>query len=430
MLLEHIIVNKKKTSVSKLLFIVLPLIILFLGNTAIKLVNYKYYGVYTRVDVEGTPFAECIKTLYSVKNDDEIEYVTMSRAKLDKIYEASPTLASIRTELDSQIDYYGKKDRKPNDNEVEDGWFWWSLRFAVRDAGYYKDAKTANEFYQKVIDEINKAFEEGKLEKQSTMPSALMSPWKKGYTGKLFKTFFKIVGYTNSFKDLELSLREGDGLEKNISYFESLTNNKAIYPTKTVLSGYYEYDKSDYVIKIVNINNEIIHSIDCKKKELCSIKYETNISKNDMKVVIDSPGEDIKEISLEYLDNTGDNYNIYVDSNYEGNSAQKQILGVYIKKLNIISKVYKILMPIVSVVAIICYVVIIIKTIKNKKEYINSFLIVTSIILSYIVLLLGVSYNEISSCHSISYMYLSGAYPLILMFDVLCIGMIFNNKKQ
>ena len=431
MVFGYIITNKKKTSIPKLIFMVLPLIILFLGNTAIKLVNYKYYGVYTRVDEEGTPFAECMKTLYSVKNDDEIEYVTMSRAKLDKIYEVSPTLASIKDNIDLHIGIFEQSDRKPGDNEVEDGWFWWVLRFAVNDAGYYKDAKTADEFYQKVIDEINKAFDEGKLEKQSTMPSALMSPWKKGYTGKLFKTMLEVVAYTNTYDKVETLVIESSGLDKNISYFESATNNKAIYPTKTKLNGYYTYDKDDYTFTIVNQSNDVIYKKECAKKEACSINFDTNVSKNDIKLVVYTKSSEIENKYLDYENNISDNYNLYLDSNYEANNVQKQVAGVYAKKLNIIAKVYKIVTPILSVLGIISYLVLIIRTIKDRKEYMDKFLIVTSIFLSYIVLITGVSYNHISSCFSISYMYLSGAYPLILMFDIISIGLLFkNNKKQ
>ena len=47
----------------------------------------------------------------------------------------------------------------------------------------------------------------------------------------------------------------------------------------------------------------------------------------------------------------------------------------------------------------------------------EKWLIISSVIASYLVLALGVSYNHISSCDSISTLYLSGAYPLIIIFD-------------
>ena len=57
--------------------------------------------------------------------------------------------------------------------------------------GYYCDAKTADEFYSKVAVEIETAFEEGStiIEKQKTMPSALMSPWREGYFSKIVENY-------------------------------------------------------------------------------------------------------------------------------------------------------------------------------------------------------------------------------------------------
>lgn len=425
----EVLLSKKK-ELKKILVFIIPLIILFIGNIGIKTINYIHYGVFVRIDEESTPFADSMKLLYSVKDKEYIENVTMTKEKLERIYKVSPTLASIKNNIDNQYYTYDTCDRIPGDGEIEDGWFWWAYRAAVEDAGYYKDAKTANEFYNKVNKELREAFNKKELEKQSTMPSALMSPWKKGYLSKLLKSMYESIIYTTSFKEVDAAVVESDGKINGISYFETVTNNKAIYPTLTSISGYYTYDKEDYKVKIINTNNELLYEVDCNKKMACEVEYQTNISKNDLRVIAFKNKNELDNISLEYNSNYGDNYKLYVNSNYEGNKAQIQVLNVYVKKLNIISSLYRVITPILSILGIISYIIIIIKTIKNRKEYMDIFLMITSILLSYIVLIAGISYNHISSCYSISYMYLCAAYPLILMFSLLCLAEVYNISKS
>ena len=342
LIVNNIIVKK---NYKKIIIFLLPLLFLTIGNIGIKCMNYIHYGTYVRIDEENSAFSNAMKTIYSVKDEKNQKWVSVSRDKIKKLYEVSPTLNNIQRDLDYYMDTYAIIDRTV-DNEVEDGWFWWSFRFAVQESGYYETPKKAEDFYNNVTREINNAIKDGKLEKISTMPSALMSPWKKGYGLKLLDTINKEIIYTNSFKDLKLSLVESDGIDRNISYFESLTNDQAIYPTS--------------------------------------------------------------------------------ENNLEANIHKKKVLNVYIGKLNIISNIYRIA-PILSIVALISYIVLTIKLIKNKT-LIDKWLIVTSILLSYIVLLIGVGYNHISSCHSITYMYLCATYPLILMFDML--NIMFIKIKQ
>ena len=106
-------------------------------------------------------------------------------------------------------------------------------------------------------------------------------------------------------------------------------------------------------------------------------------------------------------------------TNYQKN-VQK-----YVDRLNFIGDIYKVVNPILFVISIVLFVIItinvIINLIKKKYDLIPKYLILSSVLLSLIVLVFGVSYNEIASCDSIRYMYLSGAYPLLLIFELLVI---------
>ena len=446
MLIEHIVVNKKKLNIKFLGTLFIPFIVLFLCNTAIKLVNYKAYGVMVRVDEDDTPFSKVIETIYSVPPKEEIEYVSVTKEKLERIYEVSPTLKSIEPELSKYISIFEGSDRHPNDGEVEDGWFWWTIRFAAYEAGYYKDAKTADKFYTDITNEIVKAQEEGKLEKGSTMPSALMSPWRKGYSKKLASTLVDIYKYTNSYEDVGLKTSLSSGSSKNIGLFEILTNNKAIYPYSLDINGSYN-SNTNSTISIL-YKDEVLDTIECNNN--CNINFETTSDELDEKNVYELDERNVyvkinennteKAVNIyefirsEDIQNEYSNLKLNYDSNYDVTTNQLKVASIYNAKSNIISIVYKKTGLILGIVSLLLYIFITVIALFKNHKLIDKWLIISSVFASYLVLLLGVSYNHISSCYSITTLYLCGAYPLIIVFNLLTIftfiDLINKNKKE
>ena len=330
--------NNKKIKINKdltykVVVAILPIIILFISLNTVKLINKHYYGVSIYNEISDGYFGKVIKIMYSVKTDENIEYVTVTRNKLNKLYECSETLNSMKEELENSMNAWDGADRKPGDGQVEDGWFWWALKAAVEEKGMYQNAEMANEFYKKIYEEIDTAIKEGKLETQISMPSNLMSPWKSEYFTKLPVEMARTSWYIANFNEVETVNRasENDG-----RLYEALTNDNAIYTTD------------------LNGNPDIM------------TKY-----------------------------------------------TQK-----YVDRVNSIGNIYKKIGVIFTLFSLVIYVIFTINVIRKKyrKELINTWLLLTGIGCSLIVLIAGVSYNQITSCFSRYYMYLSGAYPLLIGF--------------
>lgn len=338
---------------SRVVVTILPIIILFCSLHAVRFVNYMNYGVYVYNEINDGYFGKVIKTIYSVKTDENIEYVTATRQKINLLYENSETLNSIKAELEESLDSWDLCDRNPEDTQVEDGWFWWALKGAAENAGMYENAEKSNEFYKKVYEEINLAIKDGKIDTQSTMPSNLMSPWKNEYFVSLPKTMLKTACYIVNFEGVETVNTAGDipidfvGTRK----FEAITNNLA--------------------------------------------------------------ASNVNETSNE-IDNTSKYTEKYVD------------------RVNAIGRIYKGAGLILAVIAIICYIIVTIRLIKTKErsKIIDNWLLFSGVACSLIVLIGGVSYNHITSCYSIYYMYLSGAYPLVTIFSACNICYLAENKKE
>lgn len=331
-----------KTLVGKVIVSILPLIILFGSMNLIRTINYAKYGVYVYNEINDGYFGKVIKAMYSVKTDEDIQYVTVTRNKLNKIYEYSETLSSIKPQMEASMDAWDYNDRHPGDTQVEDGWFWWALKEAGENAGIYENAQTANEFYRKVYEEIEQAKKDGNLETQMSMPSNLMSPWKASYWVELPKTMIEITWYIINFEDVETVNYavdipdDADGIRR----FEAFTNNLAV--------GNTEDTNADYITK-------------------------------------------------------------YTEK--------------YVDRLNFIGNIYQISGAVIAIIAFICYIIMTMKLIKSKdkSDTLDAWLLITGVGLSLVVLILGVSYNHITSCYSKYYMYLSGAYPLV---TIVCIASI------
>ena len=95
----------------------------------------------------------------------------------------------------------------------------------------------------------------------------------------------------------------------------------------------------------------------------------------------------------------------------------------YVERLNFIGNIYQISGAVIAIIAFICYIIMTMKLIKSKdkSDTLDAWLLITGVGLSLVVLILGVSYNHITSCYSKYYMYLSGAYPLV---TIVCIASI------
>lgn len=114
--------------ISKSIVVILPIIILFTSLHITRAINYKKYGVYVYNEINDGYFGKVIKIIYSIKTDEDIQYVTATRNKINILYESSETLNSIKPELEASMDAWANNDRHPGDMQVEDGWFWWALK--------------------------------------------------------------------------------------------------------------------------------------------------------------------------------------------------------------------------------------------------------------------------------------------------------------
>lgn len=344
--------NKKETlKKQKLLLLsyLLPGIILGFFTAIIMCLNFHFYGVFTYNELTNSAFTKCIKTIYSVKPEEEIEFVDVTRKNIEKIAEVSPTFNLVKKQLLENIVY----DRNPNDDQIENGWFASDFRYYSARIGNWQTAKESRDFYNNITKEINQAFKEGKLEKRAVMASSLFMPWRDDYLEILLKTFNQSIKYIISYNEVYVSIEASDVLGQNDTF-----------------------EKFKYIT-----NDNIINSED------------TDVQ------------EKLKNVSEEQV-------NI----------------------LNAIGKIYRYTGAVLFILAVIIYILFIIKMIieikKKKYETINIVLVLSILMISIVLSVLGVSYTDVSSKPVIGYEFFSAAYPLVLIFCFLAISKVSENVKE
>ncbi len=246
-IIAKILKNKKINFeiISKAIILFIPIICLSIFGNWIANQNLKYYGVKTKNVLTDSSFSDAMRAIYKVKPEKYIDAVSVPMEKIDRMANASLSFNAITPKLKEYSKNYGAIDRIPGDGEIEDGWILWALRSAVYDSGC-NTLEKEEEGYKKIATELNTAMENGVLETQFTMPSAMMSPFRTSYIPTLIKSFIKCALYVSTYDEIEITSDEPSETDpkyfETIKEFEYITNNKAIYPNN--IDGQQEYINS------------------------------------------------------------------------------------------------------------------------------------------------------------------------------------------
>ena len=258
---------KKRRNLDSVLCAVLlflaPFLVLLGGNTAVSLANQHYYGMRI-VNEADAGFGQMIKTMYSIKNAEYIEHVSVSAEKLERMYAVSPTLRRIRPELNKSMQIMDAgTDQVVGDGEVEDGWFFWCIRTALENSGIAKTLPEADAFYRQVNRELQEAIRDpaNGFETQWVMPSALMSPWQPGYEGKLVENIARAFVYVIKYEEVSAAPRVVDPAVEGMSYlFDGITGNASIHSGERFVDEYRQMyiSRADAVTAVYQAVNPFV----------------------------------------------------------------------------------------------------------------------------------------------------------------------------
>lgn len=425
--------------------ILLPLLCVYGTGKVTGFLNQHYYGTSVVNELNDGAFADMMQTIYSVGDPKELKQTSVSREKLELLYEHSATLGGIRQEMDAQFAAWCGDEEYSRIWEVEDGWFFWILRDAMSDAGCYESPETMRAFCEAVTAELQEAIADGKLEKRATMPSAMMSPWRKGYFLKTLGAMWELHQYANSYEGLytqaAYSVDDGAG---GIGHFEEMTGNKAFCYEhgKAEVSGWLASSKVEKLV-VKDQNGSTVENVkwlespdlpdylaqigrDSGRADRCRFSFEIGNDEYEGGLLLygyDADGSRVFSYALVsgaegFVDE--DNL-LMLDECYilPNNNAHVAKISWKIDLLNDIWQIYALTGPylwIVGVVMFACVTVRMLTGIKKGQKHMDIWLVLAALLGSYLVLLGGIGYTHVSAFDAVNATYLSASYPMIASF--------------
>ncbi len=422
---------------------ILPVIALFASNLVISAVNYKEYGIFAVNDRSGTYFADFISDLLRIKADDAADTVWISQDAVNRALQVSPSLNEMKPQIEQMF-----SSGWASGGEINGDLIVWTLRDAAAQAGYYRDAVTANEYFRNVHEEISLAFKDGRLEKKDAvylsnlsdgfvfsedMPELLsfmaedfrmLSGYEKSATGAYTgsgnwyqrRYIEAMTGANIVYNDVYMNIKgwiilKEDGKSKTITLTDengNTVNTPSLQESADILEVYPEYDNSGVSRFQTDVRGE----------------YRNGLFLN-----IYTDGSLLDTIPLVSGLTETDSYIVNVESAAALNDPELGYAKRIVSFSNKIVGLYKISGNLLTAAAVLSYIVLTVYMIyrMRRKEFYwwNIWLVITGLAGSCLVLIAAVSWfteflTKIQGTGHL-YHYSTGALPVMEMIKILSV---------
>lgn len=444
--------TREKAYLVKLLLFALPFFCLWGTGEVIAGLNEKYYGIHTTNELQNSGFSEMYKTMMSVKPEEDIEGVTLTSEKIARMCDASPTLKKIEPYFATSKAYWAGDEEAAKTWEVRDGWVFWIVRTAIAQAGYYENGAMANEICLQIRDELEEALDAGILERQPTMPSTYMSPWRKGYFGKLLGAMGDAAAYTTTYQDMGTMAylySEPDENGGNL-LFERITGNKTVWYESDMLefAGWYVFYEGmeDVSLRLEDAEGNLLSEVEFTEStdiadylssqgkaaagaDKCRFHVKVYLEDKEQPLYLNAyRGEEQVDsylLSEAFTGEEKESSRVNIDWYWDVPERHGYVADIEYKTkiLNVIYKGYQVTGVIAAILGMLAYAYVCVKLLvscirrEKEKPFLDAWLLLSALLFSYLVLIGGISYSEISGWNAILSVYLSGAYPLIIGFE-------------
>lgn len=453
---------KNITIKNKIICFITPYFFCMFCGMIIGEINYFVYGIFTINDMQYSSYSKTYSAMTQIKTVDNYKKVTLSKETIKKLYKECPSFLELKPYYNGVGNIYdgdgGRgwlmnsiiwNGKEISEDEIGASHSMWAFRAAVSDAGYYESAKKADEYYKRLNNEINKAFNEGRLEKKEGIRIPLFTTINISDIYELMNTmeivfdyivkYHAIVGgskiispeyYTNtqnSYQELyKLILREKTMPLLNGGYLEGwlvaddnlqlfVENNKeerikeVIWLKSDDVKRYFEKQNILYK-QNSNARFNIYFKIEEKEQP-----YYLGLYKNGIK---------IKKISLTEREGIDNNLKIrwYFD-NVNLVKNKTNIVEYKVLFLQKMATIYAILNEIATYISLLIFVIIGLFIIKNKSidKNIDTLMVLFMLLIVFILRIFTISYNTVTAFNSVFYFYLSPCYPILAAFNGLCL---------
>lgn len=443
----------------KLMSFVFPLLCILIGNGALRGINYYHYGVSTISELDDSNFGTLINAIYSIEQEEEIEYVQVNYSTVEKLYEVSPSLASIKPQIEAMYNSVWQTwGTGKDDGEIEGGYFLWAMRDAIDQAGYYNNAVSADEFCKKAAGEIEKAFEDGQLQKQKRIiNSSLFNKWKDYYPALLAEKIVETAGWIVNYREIVPGISESTGTESELRQMEYLYGRSFVRSSrqKLYLNGWcFALEEGAEVTLYLLMDGSEARRVEIQDSSQDVYEYFLALGSSyenarNSRFTIETETEVFGQLELEiYVDGVLAGSINLLDEKSRGSRIESETYLFQLDRLETeiaavpLTKqsefavklftgaafLYRCSGSALAVLGISGALVVIAGLFidkENRKEYHfgEVFLILLGILTVFAALIFGVSYTYVEAWNSQSRLiYMAGAFSLMVMFNGLSIG--------
>ncbi len=436
----------------------LPFCCLFLCVKAVDVMNARAYGA-SRI----AGYEEAMSLLTGgIRFEDATGKVSLSRKDFGTLCEFSPTLASARKQVERQMDLYDPYDTRPGDGNVEDGWLGWALISGFRDAGYYKDCESASRFYTRVGEELSAAAARGSLTLAAGSPLLSLHLGTRGQVKEMLGTISRIWRYVSGHGEMESVAEEPAREDEPESWkFAKLTHGPVYYADEGKcfrLVGWALFPGH-------SLDGLDVYVEDEAGRPAARVRFRESRDVAAQYPDLEGDGAGKCRIDVKWGYDEPEDPAFFLAA-YEGGTrvARAAITGLspdgggecvgaadfYLTRANIrkergeaeaasarcnaAASLYRALGGPLCWAGLLSYAAFTVLSAlqwkKRKLRVVESWLAVTGLGLSLLILFAGVASTHLENCPAINYMYLSAAYPIVELASLLSIALCADSCRS
>lgn len=158
-------------------FIIVPLATTIIAGSTIAACNYTRLHMFVLNELSAPGYQSAIKALNSIDVGRTPRHATVTAKARSLAYEVSPTFRELAPFFEGPLGQsIAAHPIAGVDGEIGNGWFYWALRDAGANAGWFSSARSADKKYAQISLEINKAFADSVLKKRPYVISNFVDP--------------------------------------------------------------------------------------------------------------------------------------------------------------------------------------------------------------------------------------------------------------
>ena len=200
----------RRKKVFRALACLLPVAAIACGNAALRLANWRCYGVAIRNDRDAGNYAKAMRDLYLIEPDPADEarlsspehaghYHNIYYSTLCRAYDESPTLRGARRGIDAVIDSWARFQGYSGRDLKHD-----HMLFAIRDGaareGVYRSLPESEAFFGSVHRELSEAFEKGRLARRGVSFTAMAAPFRPAFVPGILREWGNALAQVFAFR--------------------------------------------------------------------------------------------------------------------------------------------------------------------------------------------------------------------------------------